>query len=117
MKNMNSRRIVFVVFGWQTINKSHEILWPINNENHLAQNDLRTGHTRNGEPKKRKIAIENESSEIALVNMQLRLHATKGGGMQRRDDDATRGCQIEWNANFAAFFLSLPFSLSNDYSQ
>lgn len=56
------------------------------------------------------MAIENESPKIALVNVQLRLHATTGGGRQRGDDDdATRGCQIEWNANFT---LPLPFSLS-----
>lgn len=78
------------------------IIWP------RTTSERDTLETENG---KRKIAIENESSEIALVNVQLRLHATRGGGMQRRDDDATRGCQIEWNANFAAFFLSLAFSL------
>lgn len=62
------------------------------------------------------MAIENESPKIALVNVQLRLHAARGGGRQRRDDDdATRGCQTEWNANFT---LSLCYlSLSNDYSQ
>lgn len=58
------------------------------------------------------MAIENESPKIALVNVQLRLHAARGGGRQRRDDDdATRGCQTEWNANFADFPLPLPFSL------
>lgn len=56
------------------------------------------------------MAIENESPKIALVNVQLRLHAARGGGRQRRDDDdATRGCQTEWNANFT---LSLYLSLS-----
>lgn len=47
------------------------IIWP------RTTSERDTLETENG---KRKIAIENESSEIALVNMQLRLHATRGGG-------------------------------------
>lgn len=82
------------------------IIWP---RTTLERDTL---ETEDGKKKgERKMAIENESPKIALVNVQLRLRAARGGGRQRRDDDddATRGCQIEWNANFT---LSLPFSLS-----
>lgn len=82
------------------------IIWP------RTTSERNTLETEKGK-RKTAIEIENESLKIALVNAQLRLHATRGGGMQRRDDDATRGCQIEWNANFAVFplSLSLPFYL------
>lgn len=82
------------------------IIWP------RTTSERDTLETENGKKVERKMAIENESPKIALVNVQLRLHAARGGGRQRRDDDdATRGCQIEWNANFADFPLPLPFSL------